>query len=392
MFTAARGDIVLVRSQPHTRFLGTLAGAGITLPEFVSFSGPSPTPSELLGRPIGGFYPWGVTPRTLSLAKAWGASEPAQEWASTAHARLYSKTAIFTFRKGIRTSLGDAAVLLGEPELEGQVVRSCDDVVRLAVEWRARWNVPTVVKAPYGASGQNAMRFSGQGNLADNERGWLQRVFDRHGEAVAEPWLAKVEDFSAQLRLDLGRSDPVLAVTRFLTDSRGQYSGHVLGKAFQNIDPGLRRALHERCDAKQSLVDVMKHAANHIALELQNIDFSGPASADMFVYRHPLTGKLRLRALGEINPRFTMGHIALSIQGHLRTDVSAYFIILGRRDLERAKLPDFKTMAAEWQRAWPLVCDAEGRWAQGRLFITDPEKAKVMAAAVVIGTWPEVSE
>src|SRR5690606_14227873 len=156
--------------------------------------------------------------------------------------------------------------------------------------------------------------------------GWLKRILAKHGSVLAEPWLERLHDFSAQLRLDRGRADPVVAITRFLTDHRGSYRGHVLGRATLDLDPARRRDLASRHGDLPSLQDAMLSAAAFAAQYLADIGYSGPASLDMFVFREPHTGKLCLRAIGEINPRFTMGHVALSLAPRLVPEAQGLFV------------------------------------------------------------------
>ena len=352
MFLAAADDIVFVRTAPRREFLAELAEAGFKLPEFVSYGdAAAPSLREVGERRIANFRPWGLTPRIMGSA-----------WSQSPHEELYFKPNILPIRAKFRASLGPSADLLGEPSLDGVIVSSEAEALAYGAAIRAQWDRPVVLKAPFGASGQNAIRLSSP--PLPQELGWLRNTLARHGAVLAETWLERTHDVSAQLRLDLGRTDPVVAVTRFFTDQRGHYRGHVLGKAFHSLTVDSRTELFYRTAPGISLADLMTRAATFVADELSARNFVGPASLDMFTFRHPKTGVSCLRAIGEINPRFTMGHVSLAVAATIVPEPSGHFLLVPKR-----------------------VFDTIGPW-PGAICLTDPERARSVIAVVATGPLP----
>ena len=187
------------------------------------------------------------------------------------------------------------------------------------VQQGGRW----VIKAELSSSGRGNKRV--EAPLSAGVRTWIERL----GVVTVEPLLDRVFDLSA-----LYRGDRLLGITRPLCDEAGRYKGHVCGHPFPSLDVEIRRFL-----GGLDLRARYRTLGHAIALE-------GLWGIDALVHR--TAQGLALREVVEVNPRTTMGHIALA---------------LNRRGI-------FRMVATPFQSK------------PGALALTDPERAQRFVAVL----------
>ncbi len=126
---------------------------------------------------------------------------------------------------------------------------------------------------------------------------------------IREPYLDKVIDLS--LQLIPGRSS--MEIRHVEVGPRFEYCGTRLGRSLSHLDEKLRRYIHGE------VAESWREFALGVKRRLLDKGYDGPAGLDGLIYRdgdgfgfHPLV---------EINPRWTMGHVALGVEkrlAHLR--------------------------------------------------------------------------
>ena len=106
---------------------------------------------------------------------------------------------------------------------------------------------------------------------------------------------------------------------------RGQFRRALVTNRFTDtLEKSLRRALFEGASPRGHLVDfqeaVLEPGLNAL---LREHDFIGPIGVDSFFYRD-LSGSVRWKPVVEINPRYTMGRVALEVSrcGNLKKRLS----------------------------------------------------------------------
>lgn len=149
-----------------------------------------------------------------------------------------------------------------------------------------------VVKAPLSASGRE--RFiarDGEGLANPKARRTVERLFDRHGPLLFEPWLNRGADFgvSALLTYDELR---IVGIHGQRVDRKGQFAGIDLQPDLTEVD---RNRLVETTEA--------------VAAALRRAGYVGPFGIDAWRYRQA-DGSVALNPLGEINARMTFGLVA----------------------------------------------------------------------------------
>jgi uncharacterized ferritin-like protein (DUF455 family) len=370
-FVAKRDDLVVVPRLPSQGWLQSLRSLGWELPELLE-ADPESLPARLHDRTLGGLRPWGWSPRlraalaplagqlsaatlpsdddvarTRALAsKVWSA-----EQAQALHAHLSG------LHRGL-SKLGPAWWTAG---------RVCRDetAARAAVaELSGRGAHAVALKAPWGSSGRGAVRVLGGVWATDQER-WLTRTLQAQGAVVVEPWLERLVDLSLQLEVDDARVRE-LGLTRFLTDARGQYRGCAVGPALHGLDGELLRALHG-----DGLLAQLREAGSFVGERLRAEGHRGPAGIDAFLFRRD--GAVRLRPLVEVNPRLTMGRLALALGERLAPGKSGLWRQLRGPDLR----PSAQATAERLLAAHPPRIDAHGRLLEGAVCTNDPAQAEL---------------
>jgi hypothetical protein len=169
-----------------------------------------------------------------------------------------------------------------------RVVESLAELDRVLKTAPPAW----VVKAPLSASGRSRYIERSSPALADPKaRRTVERLFERHGALLFEPWMDRTEDFGVSALL--GTSElRIVGIHGQLVDRKGQFSG---------ID------LHPELSPRE--LDRLLETVEAVAAALRHAGYVGPFGIDAWRYRNQ-DGGLVLNPLGEINARMTFGLVA----------------------------------------------------------------------------------
>jgi uncharacterized ferritin-like protein (DUF455 family) len=345
MFLGHREDVV-VAPRPSLPVLRRLHEAGFEIPQFVA------EPAAVGERVIAGHRPWGWSP---VVARRLG-----QTW-DPALGVLSDKTWAFAQRQAFAEAC-DARLVA---RVEGQI---CTDVS--AVEARLAGGGEWIAKAPFSTSGQHRLRLAG--SLDKQARGWL----DRHlaaGPVLVEPWYRRLLDLSVQIEIEAERIVPV-GISRFSTAGTGAYRGAVMGKWNHGLSSELNRCLHQA-----GARNLLEAAANQVGRAAQSLGYAGPLGVDAMVVQ--TDEGVRLLPILEVNPRFTMGRVALSLQRRCSGFGGWFFVAPGRvLDAGFADLDAF----VQAVHAQPVVADERGLHS-GILFTTDPAASRSVLTLLCVG-------
>lgn len=360
-FVAKEDDVIWVKKRPSAFFLMKLQEAGIAVPQFIE------NLSELKSRPIQSFEAWGLSPSYFRKVADFSApilspKKNPPNW------QIYSKEF--------------SASLLRELENDptaGQVFQDLDTLKSETINHFKTSKLPLVVKAPFGTSGRNALRILPSGVEPNQER-WMQSILRTQGALVMEPWLEKVLDLSIQINVANQRS-PIVGITRFLTDGRGQYIGHVLGNKFRDLPPKLRQALHGG-----GMLAHLQDMAHKIIISLDKTGYSGPAGIDALIYQSE--EKYRLKSLVEINPRFTMGRIALELDRHVHHGAQSYWLHVTSKMISSLGYNSFAEFARSQETLFPVQRQkSEPQLITGGFIATnDPQHCQSVLSILLVGS------
>ncbi len=289
---ARRDDVVLVDEMPSREHLVRLKRNGFVIPELLKVG----EDGDLIQRKIGGLKPWAWGPVSSRLMSRYVASVPGvvdlawKEWGD-GDADLFSK--------GWGLKL---AGLLGE-----EIGRWCESVDEVLESVRAfSEDGDVLLKAPFSSAGRGHLKlFSGA--WTDAARAWLDKVLAQQGGVVVEPWLERVIDFSAQYEVSKD-GVKLVGMTRVINDAAGRYLGTLVHPKWTS---GLDRELTEFLFREEDVMSLYKVEILELLERLVADDFRGNLGVDAMVYQ--VGGELKLRKVVEVNPRMTMGRVALEL-------------------------------------------------------------------------------
>ncbi|MBI3542148.1 MAG: DUF455 family protein [Deltaproteobacteria bacterium] len=393
MFLALEEDAVLVSERPSAKWLGGLQDAGFALPEFVETSGAEPLAKKITSPRLGGLEPWGWSPSAFDVfsplrERLTDASGANGAWArrllergdfeTSGLGKLFSKAWSARFladwlatHPETRHSFGEAS------DVTALVATSWDEASRRVAELLAGGGT-AMLKAPFGTSGLGVREARKQEELDGPLGGWARNTLEAQGALVVERRLAKTADLSLQLVVENDRVR-LLEARRFVTGSRHEYRGTYLGKKLSGLDADHLRFVHSACPAWQEL-------ARDLGARLRGDGYEGPAGIDALVWRAD-DGSLKLKPLVELNPRWTMGRVALALEEHLAPGVAGLWAFVPVREIKaRGKGHDgAEAFARKLATRYPPKL-ASGRLESGVLFTNDPLSAR--ETLTVLATLP----
>lgn len=231
------------------------------------------------GEDFSGFdpVPWGWDGAAASLFESFGCAgeHPPFDAASRANSREFSnEVARAVHSASAGTAAADAASLTA---------------------LLSRCAFPVVVKPCFGSAGSGFTLVTDAASAKRAvDRGRV--YFGRNIPVSVEPWLERLEDYSANFTVKNGYVDCFTCHRAFI-DKKGIFRGIEIGGVPDDISAPLR------------------HAAEVSARALGSIGYFGPAGIDAFTYADG--GSVRFNPVCEINARLTMGEVARSLHAVL---------------------------------------------------------------------------
>lgn len=384
MLWCARDDAVLVRQKPSADFLRRLQSLGFAIPEFVEYGAGGLVDSPLVERKVNALKPWGWSPDSAEFLAPLVAGLPSNgigpRWSAEVRS-LYAKS---WSAARLREFLAEQEVdFLGGTEVVGVACGTVEQVLSAVEKFRVAGFDPLVIKAIYGSSGRDQLHNRG-GQFNDGQRGWLQKILKQQGQVVVEPWLDKVADLSLHFDVDATGNVQVSGWTRFLTDDRGQYRWTFVGQIAAGLDLEATKFLYGDGRDARRLPRLGEQLAKFLAGPLAAAGYCGPVGVDALVYR--AGNELKLKPIVEINPRTTMGRVALGLQQMVNSARTAIWLVLSRREVAAAGFADLTACAEQLQARHPARLMPDGKQlSDGVLFTTDPTQARAFAAVLLVG-------
>jgi hypothetical protein len=236
-----------------------------------------------------------------------------------------------------------------------------------------------LVKAPLGTSGTQNKRVLNVNELQGPLGGWIQNSIREQGSVVVEPWLDKHADLSMQLEIS-DEGVRLLGIRRFYVGSRLEYRGTELDPKLTSLDEEAQRFLH----SDPGPIERWKTLARAVGQELARSGYRGPAGIDALLWKEK--GGLRLKPLVELNPRWTMGRVALAIEAHVLPGTPARWLYVSKRALAAGQ--GFVPFAEALEARHPVSRKHAGggmRICEGIVCTTDPTRAREVLTVLAVG-------
>lgn len=389
-FVAQEGDVILVPEMPSASFRQQWVDLGLPRVYF-EVGQPYTYPQRRMSEDLkmADFVPWGFSPRAWRFYREHHAemktplfAQPAADYAESLWPKVFAKTELPAWRQTVMHQYPELIGACGAEWTHGQLLSATAAILSYRDEIARDFKLPVVVKIPYSAAGQATIRILPGDELFHQQLGWLEKMLARYKALLVEPWLPKVLDLSWQFVV---RDESVqsLGLTRFITDPRGQYLGHVVGQPWQDVDASLRKALFS---GPAPLLAAGEKITRAFVERLRAQGFRGPCGVDAIVFADPNeSGRWRIQPLGELNARLTMGRLALSLQRFITAGQPAIWGTVGAGVLKKT---GYRTLA-DWFQAfhtqYPLQLQPEtaGSTIRGGVIATTPVDVRTQVVSVL---------
>ncbi len=369
---AHKDDIVMTSEQPSVNFLKSLNMMGFETPEFVLHA----EQVRIKERKIARFEPWGWSPaatRYFEPLKPYLLNPEASPTTGSNSAKesIFSKQLAAKIRENLNLDSVETTVVSG--------LNAVQPVIQyIATKFECSH---VVFKAPFSSSGRGMCRIRDKSPTA-NELKWIENVITKHGSVIAEPWLEKIADLSAHADILPDGRVHFVGLTRFWTNSGGQYRGHIIGRMMDDFDRDTLQKWHHEHGWQKELRETVMRVGHEVAKS----GYFGPIGIDAFVYRR--NNEEILRPMIEINPRWSMGRVSLAISSQIAAKHCGLWIHLSHKDLKASASQSFGKLLDTVKKI--QTDDIRGMGAQrlihsGAFALNDPERAQQSLALLIVG-------
>jgi hypothetical protein len=118
------------------------------------------------------------------------------------------------------------------------------------------------------------------------------------------------------------------------------------------------------------MFDHLEAVGAFVGSHLAALGHRGPAGVDALVYRDE-GGAFRLKPIVEVNPRCTMGHIALAVGKQLGKGRRGRFVLKSRADAKRAGMSSLAELVASLPESSVCLTDVEYEPALVAVFLAE---------------------
>ena len=242
--------------------------------------------------------PWGLSPQSVHLFKELSKNSTSPlsvpDWKEEYFALNGRQTAAVCLDK-IRELL---------PEMEIPVApkfcKKLYDVEKYLILQRA----PFVLKTPYSSSGRG-LHWLPERKLTPKDKVWIEGALKKQGTVSIECALKKHMDFAMEFYSDGKGAIRYEGLSVFGAESKGAYSGSVLGSQEYLYSYFIENSMEEQFNQ-------IKEAVSTALQSIFGDVYTGYLGVDMLTYRKP-DNSLHIHPCIEINMRYTMGLVAKRI-------------------------------------------------------------------------------
>lgn len=287
---AKKDDIVIVKSSPTTWLREHWHSHGIIPPEFITEDD-----NTWLNRKLDSLVPWAWSQSSFDLI-----SKHQEQWAHNAsHPERWNKALAEPYGKSYDQTI--------KKHLSLPVEQLCDqpsdaiNQINTLIE-----TGPVVLKPTYSLAGNGFKIFRTKKDIKNEE---IEQLFQDHATYIIEPWRERILDFSMQYEIT---KENILfkGKTILENNSRGQFiSAHVGSSWGKGLPNEILRWINEK-DRLHLYQDTIPEL---LFEKLSPTGFTGALGIDAYLFKNQETKEIELMPICEINPRVTMGRVALEM-------------------------------------------------------------------------------
>jgi uncharacterized ferritin-like protein (DUF455 family) len=398
IYALSQDDVLLLPRELPRDFLLRLRECGFTLPELMCSSVDAVTLKNRLGqRKLQSVHPWAMTPKVARIAEHLSRSLAELPFSDLNLFRtIYSKSfALAVLNDFLQKHSHDSRLV--SSAAAGQVVSNPQEFERCMQTFvAAGYTGKLIAKRPWSAAGRHRLVECISTQAWDEQPEVLRRWFEkswRTGEIpIVQPYFERLLDASVQGRIDRNGDKyqvHVLGFTRILNLPNGQYAGSVVGRFLAGSDQQILRFWHTDLDAQSGSVEkVLEQAAVFVGEALARQGYAGSFGVDTFLFRNK-QGEPSVFPIVEINPRHTMGRVALSLGRRIAPGRTGLWLHVNSAWFERLGVTSFVELRARWEQLLPLKTHSKSGGTlilSGMLETTPAELCSQVWTCFVVGT------
>lgn len=284
-FFCQKTDTFITRfsiSEPYLEYLDSL---NTPLPKLINFE------KKNIPELIQDFKPWGWSPQLLNSFKITDTEKEAFEKLFLLSSKHHQLNLLKTVDEHSEFSI---PIQLVQSQIE------LADVTKRLFE---KGNETLCAKIAYSTAGRGIQTF----NQTQSDLEKLSQFLSKHKDLRIEPWLERTADFSILMSCDQNDITQ-FEITQMLISQQGAYQGTILGPTIkENFNKHLKQTGHTE--------EHLRHFYSKLSNVYQEISYAlmTPLSLcfDNFFYKQG--DALGFNACSEINPRLSMGRVALEL-------------------------------------------------------------------------------
>jgi uncharacterized ferritin-like protein (DUF455 family) len=378
-------DVILSHRPPSSELRKHWIDRGVELPEFFALD----QREKLVERKLRDCSPWAWTPKNHEIANSFKASlrHASTPW-HREQALLYRKSWSISKMRTWMEERGECDEIpdwFASQGVLGHPVSSLLEVESALHDFEYRGYTHAIYKTDLGAAGRGQRRVACGSPIDEKDSRWLEAEFARSRESdslprgILEPELLRRVDISFLWNFDLQQQTlDFMGWTQPVVSGGRRFSGTVLGTPFSNCDLETKRfLLEDRCARLQR---TERWLAEHLNPALCEVGFNGYLGVDAFVFEDA-TGALSLKPLVELNPRMTMGHVALSLEKRLAPGVTAEFRIFKVEEWNAVK----DCLEEVQYQASSIAGKRQARWKAGVIRLGETSSGTKHVPALLVG-------
>ena len=313
-------DDILITSHPiDLKTLDTFYNLAFALPENFSHDN---TEKLLERHKPGQIKAWGKSPvierQTQAIRKKQSQSFKTKNW-DEQWKQLYSKA----YQAAMHSELKSESTALDFQE--ARVFSSLDELLS------GMKSKDIMLKSPLASTGRGCRRVN-LDKLEDDDLRWIQGVIKRQGKILAEAHRKRVYDFSAQYEITQEGKLKFHGLTEIETKAFAN-SANTCGPFHSQWPQDIKKFVFQQ--GRNVIKDGFELVAQKWAQIMLEMKFTGPFALDGFIWQDK--DQFYFRPICELNPRLSMGRIALELNRACQSGSLTKLSIGGKDSLQEAK-------------------------------------------------------
>lgn len=377
-------DVVVVGSEPSRFFLKQLKSYGIDYPEYCVVNSKQDFAKLLKSRKFECFEPWGQSPKYKKMQ---------EENSDSFQYKLMSLETkdLLDWNSQITSSNLLREFVNKKPEYQDFLVVPEDLPMECSsledFESNLKGLNQFVIKAPLGLSGRGVFFFNT--SEIGEARECAARILKSQSRFLVEKKFDRLYDFSLQMYPNKTTKEYTYQIARFFSSANASYGGGIVGRDLLiGMDSDFKAFWDNYGERPNKLQAMFDDLTSFLGEKLKAAGYFSALGVDCFAFRDE-SGKIRIKALVEINFRFNMGFLKTRMKPLVSSSSTGLYQVLSKKQFK-----DYYP-GLSWEQIQsnsnPVL--KNGMIEQGLVYVSDPYVDGDFLAVLYVGkTLDEIKE